>query len=72
MLPSPPKPLKPYTPTLNGNFIKAGDYQLYCVFLEPRYDLKLKKVLLGFELFFNCDIRFPKEVERNMDWILTD
>ena len=28
-LPCPPKPLKPYTPTLNGNFIKAGESQSY-------------------------------------------
>ena len=24
-LPCPPKPLKPYTPTFNGKFVKAGD-----------------------------------------------
>ena len=28
-LPSSPQPLKPYTPTLNGKFIKAGDSQHY-------------------------------------------
>ena len=28
-LPCPPKPLKPYTPTLNGKFVKAGESQRY-------------------------------------------
>ena len=28
-LPCPSKPLKPYTPTLNGKFVKAGDSQRY-------------------------------------------
>ena len=28
-LPCPPKPLKPYTPTLNGKFVKAGESQHY-------------------------------------------
>ena len=26
-LPCPPEPLRPYTPTLNGKFVKAGDSQ---------------------------------------------
>ena len=28
-LPCPPEPLKPYTPTLNGKCVKAGDSQHY-------------------------------------------
>ena len=28
-LPCPPEPLKPYTPTLNRKFVKAGDSQHY-------------------------------------------
>ena len=35
-LPSPPEPLKSYTPTLNGKFVKAKDSQFYWGFLEPR------------------------------------
>ena len=35
-LPSPPEPLKPYTPTLNGKFIKTRDCQHYWGFPEPR------------------------------------
>ena len=33
-LPCPPKPLKPYPPTLNGKFDKAGDSQHYWGFPE--------------------------------------
>ena len=54
-LPSPPQPLKPYTPTLNGKFVKTGDSQCYWGFPEPRYDPKSKKMVPGFELFFDCD-----------------
>ena len=54
-LPSPPEPLKPYNPILNGNSIKVGDCQCYWGFLEPRYDLESKTMLLGFELFLNYD-----------------
>ena len=28
-LPCPPEPLRPYTPTLNGKFVKVGDSQRY-------------------------------------------
>ena len=28
-LPCPPEPLKPYTPTLNEKFVKAGESQRY-------------------------------------------
>ena len=54
-LPSPPEPLKPYNPILNGNSIKVGDCQRYWGFLESRYDLESKTMLLGFELFLNYD-----------------
>ena len=39
-LPYPSEPLKPYTPTLNGKFVKARDSQCYWGFLELRYDPK--------------------------------
>ena len=37
-LPNPPKPLNPYTPTLNGMFVKAGNSQPYWRFPKLRYD----------------------------------
>ena len=37
-LPSPLEPLKPYTPTLNGMFVKAGNSQPYWRFPKLRYD----------------------------------
>ena len=29
-------------------------------------------MLLGFELFLDCDIKLPNINERNIDWVLTD
>ena len=57
----PSEPLKPYTPTLNGKSVKVGDSQCYWRFPKPRYDLELKTMVLGFELFFDGedeDVRF--------------
>ena len=58
--PCPPEPLKPYTPTLNGKFVKVGDSQCYWRFPESRYDLELKIMEPGFELFFDCDNKLPE------------
>ena len=71
-LPSPSKPLKPYTPTLNGKFIKAGNSQHYQGFLEPRYDPESKTMVPGFELFLDCDNKLPKLREKDTNWVLTD
>ena len=54
-LPCPLKPLKPYTPTLNRKFVKAGDRQRYWGFSESRYDPKLRTMVPRFELFFDCN-----------------
>ena len=37
-LPCPSEHLQPYTPTLNGKFVKAGDSQHYWGFSEPRFN----------------------------------
>lgn len=47
-LPRPPKPLKPYTLTLNGKFVKARDSQYYLGFPKPRYDSKSKTMVPRF------------------------
>ena len=65
LLPSPQEPLKTYTPTLNGKFVKAGDSQRYWGFPELRYDPELKTMVLGFELFLVCDNKLPKLKEEN-------
>nr|POF10225.1 hypothetical protein CFP56_14162 [Quercus suber] len=49
-LPCPLEPLKPYTPTLNGKFVKARDSQHYWGFHEPRFDPKTRTMVPGFEL----------------------
>ena len=54
-LPCPLKPLKPYTPTLNGKFVKAGESQLYQGFLEPRFDPMTKTMVPGFEILLDCN-----------------
>ena len=44
-LPCPPKPLKPYTLTLNGKFVKARDSQRYWGFPKSRYDPKTRTIV---------------------------
>ena len=57
-LPYPPEPLKPYTPTLNGKFVKAGESQHYWVFLEPRFDPALEQWCLGSRYYLIATTRF--------------
>lgn len=57
--------MRPYTPTLNGKFVKAGETFRYYGFLEPRYDPLTNEKILGFELFFDCKIEEQKEEKRN-------
>ena len=58
-LPCPPKPLKPYTSTLNGKSVKVGDSRRYWGFLEPRFDLESRTMVPRFELFFDCNNKVP-------------
>ena len=59
-LPYPPKPLKPYTPTLNRKFVKTGDIQRCWGFLEPRFDPKSRTMVSRFELLFDCNNKLLK------------
>ena len=59
-LPCPPEPLKPYTPTLNGKFVKVGESQHYWGFLEPRFDPITKTMVLTFEILLDCNNKVPK------------
>ena len=67
-LPCSLEPLKPYTPILNGKFVKAGDSQRYWGFPELRYDPKLKTMVLGFELFFNRDKKLLELKKEEINW----
>ncbi|KAL0015404.1 hypothetical protein SO802_002473 [Lithocarpus litseifolius] len=69
---SPPEPLKSYTSTLNGNFVKDRDKQRYWGFPEPRYDLELKTMVPRFELFVDCDNKLLELNEENTNWVPTD
>ena len=71
-LPCPPEPLKPYTSTLNGKFVKARDSQCYQGFPELRYDPELKTMVPGFELFLVCDNKLSELKEENKNWVPTD
>ena len=54
-LPCPTKPLKPYTITLNGKFVKAGESQRYWGFPEPRFDLVTRTMVPRFEILLDCN-----------------
>ena len=71
-LPCPPEPLKPYPPTLNEKFVKAGDSQHYWGFPKPRYNPELKTMVPGFELLFDYDNKLPKLKKEDTNWVPID
>ena len=71
-LPCPSEPLKPYTPMLNGKFVKAGDGQRYQGFPKLRYDPELRTMMPGFELFFNYNNKFPELKKEATNQVPTD
>ena len=73
-LPCPPEPLKPYTPTLNGKFVKAGESQRYWGFLKLRFDPVTKTMVPGFEILLDCNnnVLEPKKEDTTQvptDWV---
>ena len=66
------EPLRPYTLTLNGKFVKAGDNQRYWGFPEPRFDPETKTMVPGFELLFDCNNKLPELKKEDTNWILTN
>ena len=54
-LPCPLEPLKPYTPTSNGKFVKAGESQCYWGFPESRFDPITKTMVPRFEILLDCN-----------------
>ena len=71
-LPCPLEPLKPYTPTLNGKFVKAGDSKCYWGFLELRFDLETRIMVLGFELLCDCNSKLLELKKEDTNWVPTD
>ena len=57
-----PISMKPYTPTLNGKFVKEGYTHLYYRFPEPWYDFKTLKRMPGIEIFTDCKIEDVEKV----------
>ena len=71
-LPCPSKLLKPYTPTLNGKFVKAEDSQRYWRFVESRFDPETRTMVPGFELLFDCNNKLPELKKEDTNWVPTD
>ena len=71
-LPCPPEPLKPYTPTLNGKFVKVGESQHYWGFPEPRFDPMTKTMVPGFEILLDCNNKVLEPKKEDTTWVPTD
>ena len=71
-LPCPPRPLKLYTPTLNGKFVKTGESQRYWGFLVLRFDLVTKTMVPGFEILLDCNNQVPKLKKEYTTWVPID
>ena len=52
-LPCPLEPLKPYTPTLNGKFVKAEESQRYWGFPKPILDTVTRTMVPGFKILLD-------------------
>ena len=68
----PPKPLKPYTPTLNGKFVKSGESQHYWGFPEPRFDPVTRIMVLGFEVLLDCNNKVLELKKEDTTWVPID
>ena len=71
-LPCPLEPLKPYTPTLNGKFVKAGESQRYWGFPEPRFNPVTKTMVLGFKILLDCNNEVPELKKEDTTWVPSD
>ena len=71
-LPCPPEPLKPYTPTLNGKFVKTGESQCYWGFPEPRFDPVTKTMLPSFEILLDCNNEVSELKKEDTTWVPID
>ena len=71
-LPCPPEPIKPYTYTLNGKFVKAGESQCYWGFPELRFDPVTKTMVLGFEILLDYNNKVPELKKEDTTWVPTD
>ena len=71
-LPCPSKPLKLYTPTLNGKFVKDGESQRYWGFPELRFDPIIKTVAPGFEILLNRNNEVPELKKEDTTWVSID
>ena len=71
-LPCPLEPLKPYTPTLNWKFVKAGENQRYWGFPEPILNPVTRTMVPGFEILLDCSNKVPELKKEDTTWVPTD
>ena len=71
-LPCPLEPLKPYTPTLNRNFVKAGESQRYWGFLELTFDYVTKTMVPRFEILLNYNNKVLEPKKEDTTWVPID
>jgi len=71
-LPCPPEPLKPYTPTLKGKFVKAEESQHYWGFPEPRFDPVTRTMMSRFEILLDCNNKVLELKKEDATWVPTD
>ena len=71
-LPCPPEPLKPYTPTLKGKFVKAEESQRYWGFPEPRFDPMTRTMMSRFEILLDCNNKVLELKKEDATWVHTD
>ena len=71
-LPCLPEPLKPYTPTLNGKFVKAKDSQHYWGFPGLRFDPESRTIVPGFKLLFDYNKKLLELKKEDTNWVPTD
>ena len=71
-LPCPLEPLKPYIPTLNRKFVKAGESQRYWGFPEPRFDPITKTMVPGFEILLDCHNNALELKKEDTVWVSTN
>ena len=69
--PCPPKPLKPYTPTLNRKFVKTRESQHYWGFPEPRFDPMTRTMVPRFEILLDCNNKVPELKKEDTTWVPT-
>ena len=71
-LPCPLEPLKPYTPTLNGKFVKAEESQRYWGFPKLILDTVTRTMVPGFEILLDYSNKVPELKKEDLTQVPID